>query len=434
MFEPEPDAEPPSVVDALMAPSDVAVWAAAARPGPNVIGLISMIDAGRVEADARVDLLVALERQVAWLHARQVQVLAALDADPVRLSGEESVDFTCEQVAAALRLSSRTAADRLATARIIHDRLPATEAMLARGEITYLHARRLAEAVLRFPDETTSAIEERSLRRAGEQTLAQFTATLRRAVISADPRGAEERHAAALEERRVVITPADDGMAHLWALLPAEGAALIGCALDSLAGATAPGPDSRCTDQRRADAFVDVFASVLGDPQLPGQHGKRPRIQVTVPLSTLLGQNDQPAELAGYGPITAQQARRLAADETSTWCRLVTDPVTGALLDYGRKTYRPPADLAEFVMARDRTCVLPGCRRPARRCDLDHAKPWREGGSTSAQNLHPLCRRHHRAKHVGGWSVAQQDDGAYRWTSPTGHHYVVRPPAYPPDG
>ena len=228
------------------------------------------------------------------------------------------------------------------------------------------------------------------------------------------------------------ISPADDGMASLWALLPADGAALIGCVLDSLA-AVRDGQDERSCDQRRADALVDVFARVLGDPSLPEQHGARPTIQVTVGLSTLFGLDELPAELAGYGPITAAAARRIAADPTGTWRRLVTDPATGALLDCGRSTYRPPADLAEFVIARDQHCVFPGCRRRARRCDLDHQQAWESGGPTTAENLAPLCRRHHRAKHHAGWQRRRQPDGSYQWTAPTGHTYHVTPPRYPPD-
>ncbi|HEY3087373.1 MAG TPA: DUF222 domain-containing protein, partial [Jatrophihabitantaceae bacterium] len=40
--------------------------------------------------------------------------------------------------------------------------------------------------------------------------------------------------------------------------------------------------DARSADQRRADALVDVFTRVLGDPALPEQHGQRPAINVTV--------------------------------------------------------------------------------------------------------------------------------------------------------
>jgi hypothetical protein len=151
----------------------------------------------------------------------------------------------------------------------------------------------------------------------------------------------------------VVFTAQDDGITELWALLPADGAALIETVLNSLASAQT---DDRNADQRRADALVDAFARVLGDPSLPEQHGRRPAIQVTVQLSTLLGCDEQPAHLDGYGPVTATMARRLASDESGTWRRLVTDD-TGQLLDYGRRTYRPPANLTDHVIARDKTCT-----------------------------------------------------------------------------
>jgi len=173
---------------------------------------------------------------------------------------------------------------------------------------------------------------------------------------------------------------------------------------------------------------VDVFARVLSDPALPEHHGHRPAVQVTVALSTMLGCDESPADLDGYGPITAQTARRIAADPTGTWRRLLTDPATGRLLEYGRTTYRAPADLTDYVIARDRRCTFPGCRRPARHCDLDHADPWCSGGDTCPHNLHALCRRHHRAKHDAGWRVEHREDGSYVWTAPTNHAYVIPPP------
>jgi hypothetical protein len=98
--------------------------------------------------------------------------------------------------------------------------------------------------------------------------------------------------------------------------------------------------------------------------QAPRYHGLRPQINVSVALSTLLGTDEQPGELDGHGPIPADLARRLAADPSGTWRRLVTDEL-GHLVDYGRTTYEPPTDLAQFVIARDRTCRAPGCERPA---------------------------------------------------------------------
>ena len=302
-------------------------------------------------------------------------------------SGTKVIDYTGEQVGAALRVSPGTAERRLSIARTLVDRLPATLDLLRCGQITYPYAMKLAEAVITFDDETTAKIERRVLTRAAEQTLSQFGTSLRRAVIAADPRRAAQRHDETVAQRRVVFTPQDDGVTELWALLPADGAALIEAVLNSLAtGQT----HDRSADQRRADALVDVFARVLGDPSLPEQHGQRPAIQVSASLGTLLGCDNQPAELDGYRPITSAVARRLATDSSGAWRRLVTDD-TGQLLDYGRRTYRPPANLTDHVIARDKRCTFPGCRCPARLCDLDHGEAWREGGETNSETSAPYA-------------------------------------------
>jgi Domain of unknown function (DUF222) len=419
MFEHAP---PISEVDVLASPDPVAAELATSLPRPDDMLALFLLDPDALSDAGRIDLLVAFERHIA-LQAAQQQVLASLDGRALDWSGKKLIDYTREQVGAALRLSPGTAERRLAVARTLVDRLPATLDLLRSGQLTYLHAMKLAEGVTPFDDEVASEIEERVLVRAPEQALAQFGASLRRAVIGVDPRRAEQRHEDAIEQRRVVFTPQDDGITELWALLPAEGAVLIEAVLHSLASGQT---DARSADQRRADALIDVFARVLADPNLPEQHGQRPAIQVTVPLSTLLGCDEQPAHLDGYGPITAALARHLATDPTGTWRRLLTDP-TGQLLDHGRRTYRPPANLTHHIIARDQTCTFPSCRRPAKLCDLDHAEAWATGGPTTSQNVGPLCQRHHNAKHNAGWQVTRQPDGTREWTSPTGHRYSVRP-------
>jgi hypothetical protein len=158
------------------------------------------------------------------------------------------------------------------------------------------------------------------------------------------------------------------------------------------------------------------------------------QVQVIVPATTLLGLDDQPAELAGYGPIPASLARELAAD--ATWRRLLTDPVTGTLLDTGTTGYRPPAAMVRYVRARDRTCIFPGCHRPADTCDIDHRTPY-PAGATTPHNLACLCRHHHRLKHQAGWTLTRTPDGTHTWTTPTGrrHHRPPTPltaPAPPP--
>jgi hypothetical protein len=231
-------------------------------------------------------------------------------------------------------------------------------------------------------------------------------------------------------------------MAGLWSVLPADEATRVHRTLDAAARTARAAGDDRTLDQLRADGLTDLVlhrACPAGDAALDGTgccvERRRPDAQVvvTVPLSTLIGLDEQPAHLGGYGPVDATTARALAAG--GVWRRLVTDPLSGAVLDLGRTRYRPTAALAEHVRARDRTCVRPGCSAPAESCDLDHTVGFHpppgadpaEGGRTSADNLGPLCRRDHRLKTDSGFALRQVAPGRFEWITPTGQRYLVEP-------
>ena len=161
-----------------------------------------------------------------------------------------------------------------------------------------------------------------------------------------------------------------------------------------------PATDPRTMDQKRADLLVDAVLSGLPVDGLPVLQGRRPSINVVVSADTLLGLDDQPAHLTGYGPITAETARRLAADGSGTWRRLLTDPDTGALLDISGNRYRPPQRLRDFVSARDDVCAFPTCNQPGYRCEYEHTvafsakagrpaaatEHWPAAGTTSANS------------------------------------------------
>jgi hypothetical protein len=110
-------------------------------------------------------------------------------------------------------------------------------------------------------------------------------------------------------------------------LLDAPDAALVMSTVNALAAKT-DAADDRPIEARRADAFVAMFTGAPSVSGLPQAHRSPAQIQVTVPATTLLGLTDTPGELAGYGPITAEVARRIAAH--GTWRRLLTDPVSGS--------------------------------------------------------------------------------------------------------
>ena len=131
-------------------------------------------------------------------------------------------------------------------------------------------------------------------------------------------------------------------------------------------------------------------------------------------------------------PVTARAARELMA-EAARWRWIRTDPATGVVVDLTSPRYTPPAPLASFVKVRDRTCRFPRCQRQARQCDVDHRTPW-PAGPTNLDNCASLCRRHHRAKHEGGWHLTQLRPGWFEWFSPLGYRHVVAPdPVADPD-
>ncbi|HJQ42060.1 MAG TPA: HNH endonuclease signature motif containing protein, partial [Jatrophihabitantaceae bacterium] len=163
---------------------------------------------------------------------------------------------------------------------------------------------------------------------------------------------------------------------------------------------------------------------------------------VTIAEATLAGRDDEPADLQGHGPISADHAREIVGRPGTVLRELRVDPQgrllqygtdrPGRQLDYARSTRTAPADLDRYIRARDVTCRFPSCTRPAATAELDHITPWSDGGPTSAANLHALCARHHHARHEGRWKVRRTHDGTTCWTSPTGHHYQVPPHTYQP--
>jgi hypothetical protein len=389
--------------------------------GPEWASRLARTDLDRLGDDDLVEVIAGWDRLASWAQARQAGAIAVfaqrrppVDRDDHGVSVSE---FAADELAVALRLSRPAAQARLHTALDLVGRLPATLHAWSTGAIDAVKARSVVDATRPLTPTQATAVEDRVLPRAGGQTLGQLRAALARAVIAADPTGAQHRHDAAYAERRVVLTPAGNGMAELWALLRAADATALYHQLTTTAKKTA---DGRSMDARRADALAG-----LAHTRGPGQPAPA-LIQVTVAATTLLGADHHPAHLTGYGPITAAEARRIAAD--GRWRRLLTDPATGALLDYGRRSYPPPAPLADHIRARDHTCRFPGCRQPATTADLDHTTPY-PTGPTTATNLAALCRHHHRLKHHTRWTVTQDDDATLTWTTPTGRRHTTTPPA-----
>ena len=132
---------------------------------------------------------------------------------------------------------------------------------------------------------------------------------------------------------------------------------------------------------------------------------------------------DGALELAdGATYVFAETSRRLACDASVV---VMHHDTNGTMLDVGRKTRTIPTAIRRALLARDTRCRFPGCS--ARRCDAHHVVHWIDGGSTCLENLVLLCRRHHRAIHEGGFTLAQHADGSLIVHRPDGRPLEIAP-------
>lgn len=352
------------------------------------------------------------ERQVAVTQARQLRLLARYQEVRER-AGKLAGRSAPEEVAVALRYAPARAANELHAAMDLIARLPDTVGALESGKIDLPRARAIADVTRVLDVDKARAVEAKVLPKAVDgYVLQQVRSSTRYYVLKADPHGATKRRERTVQDRRASFQPLDDGGGEVAIVGSGERTYLAWSVCDTLARRQRAAGDERTLDQLRHDI---ALARLIGTDTQP--------VQVTaylhVPATTIAGVSDDPGILDGYGPLTAQACRELAARD-ALWRRVFTDPIKGTVRDVDRQTYQPPAALRELVEVRDGTCRFPGCTRPAHRCEIDHTKDWAKGGTTSETNLGASCKPHHRLKHLCGWTLEQSEPGTFTWRSPVG--------------
>ena len=334
-------------------------------------------------------------------------------------------------------------------------------------------------------------LEERVLARAMRGTVGDVRSAVRSAARRIDPALVSERARRARRDLDVRVWHDDTGVSTLSARLLTEQAMAVASAIEEVAHDVRrqplDGPGAISAGERRAEALVALVLRVPGEVvgeagdehspgsaagsaegPVPGSHSSvrgadwlgavpgavdapsprgdleaggaefasavRPapslppaHMVLVMDLPTLMAMRDDPVAVLRAGNVPAEVARALAAD--ATFRRAIVDPLTGQLLDYGRRTYAVPDPLRRFIELRDRVCRFPGCSRAADQCQIDHAVAWDDGGHTSAANTGALCQRHHQLKTHGGWRIVESRvDGSCTWRSPLGREYPVEPP------
>jgi hypothetical protein len=405
--------------------------------GPGLHAALLELESVALGSTAAVRAAALWAKVIAHCQARQmVAVTEAMSGCEVLAfqSGHDAKQLAGEEIAAMTSVSSGAGINQVYLVAQIGDTLPLSWEALDRGELTLDHVRRLAKVTRVCTPRVAGAVDARVVPAAIARgwTPGELHGAAMKAVIALDPDGAADRAGKAKTAADVRLYPGE----HETATLEASGDAVIlrqvMDKIETRATQLAADFDGLPAGLRRLEALADLIL---------GPQAAQPTVEVvlTMDLDTWLGLNQNPGELSGYGPITAETARQLAQD--ASFRRLITDPVTSATLDLGLSRYRPSAPLRRFICARDRTCQFPGCQRPARHTDLDHRIDYHPatGGFTTTANLHCLCRMHHNLKTRKLWHVDINPDGTETWTSALGFTYTKRADRYlieplePPD-
>jgi len=271
-------------------------------------------------------------------------------------------EFTGDELSLALAESKGAAAGLLDLSWDLEVKLPGTKAAFADGTLRVSKASIIADATRTLNPEQARAAETLVLGRAGKLTPGGLRAAIARAVMQVAPDAARKRREEAARDARVERWAEDSGNAALVGreLPPAEVLAAdqrITWWAQQLKKAGLDGT----MDELRARAYLDLLLdkdsrpAARTDPAPPGDGGSGPpgpegpggtpqapgartggvpagfagRVNLTIPLATLLGLADRPGEIPGIGPIDPDLARDLAqsaaGNPRSTWCVTVTD-------------------------------------------------------------------------------------------------------------
>lgn len=391
------------------------------------------------------------------------------------------IDPVVAEIALAARWSEHETRSRLHTARVLEALLPATSTAMTEGRISAGHATVIAEAAGRLavglgvdvthPDreadagwqqlqEMSTALDTCGVARAVTTHRTGTRQTVHRLVDRLDPIGMRKRREKAAAQRCVFVVPERDGNSLLIARMSTLHANACLTAITHHANTlreTNPQIADMTGGEARTQALTDLLlkaghhTGMHRETNAADTHTATTRIgqalsasiDVVITLDALLGlraaAGDDLALIRGPGGlddwIPAAEIRDLITDGADiTLRRLVTEPLTGHLLDASPTRYAPSERLRAFITARDQRCRWPGCTARAQHCDLDHATPYDQGGPTVRANLGALCRGHHRIKtHAGHHITHSLDDGSCTITTSTGLTFTHQAPAVLPD-
>lgn len=407
----------------------------------DLLAIGALLETTSVEPDERAvyEQLDALERLKGQVSARQAALAQDLterqreraEAEKAAGSGRRPVPperVVGSQVALARRESPHRGRALVTLAEALRD-LPETRAALTRGEIP----ERRAEIVVRGTSDltregrlTVDATLASDLPDLGDEKLRR---RVRRLAIAVDDASEQARIQRVRESRRVVGRVLPDGTHQLTAYLaPEQYAAALATLHEAVATARAAG-DPRTTGQVMADVLAESLSGSVFDGHVPA------KINLTMPVETLLGTDDGPAILEHVGPIPAALARDIAGGALRNVRSLVRRLFTqdGVLVAMEQASRRFTGELAEFLALREHgVCRTPWCNATVKQ--RDHIRGVADGGATTADNGQGLCEVCNYVKEAGFRQEVASDTGEQHTVvthTPAGLSYEARAPDQP---
>ncbi len=400
--------------------------------------VLSRIGEGSDDAE-RIDLIRALEELKCSAEAAQALLTATFDRSQREAEARAGVPeerqgrAVAAQVALARRESPHRGRQHVGLALVLRDEMPATRAAFRAGRITEWRAMLLARETSCLSRADRAEVDRRV---AGDPDVlesmgdGEVVAAAREAAYELDPVSFVERRRRAEADRRVSLRPAPDVMSQLSTLLPVKAGVAVWAVLTREADRARAAGDVRSRGQIMADTLVHrVLNPGEGDRSVPLM------INVVVPDSVLLGDDDGFGWVEHYGPVPGDLLREWIAANAEQgvdqWVRrLYASPKTGELVSMDSKSRRFEGALADYLRLRDQKCRTLYCDAPVRH--LDHAEAYADGGPTSAANGQGLCEYCNYAKDALGWSAMPRPGPRHtiETVTPTGHRYISTAPRF----
>lgn len=378
----------------------------------------------------RLDASIADDELLLSTALQIEQARRALDAVSTRVLGEldarGTTDFAAGQrtprwLAHNAGTAGATASGRVKVGRALRGPLSEVAPLFARGEISFDHAKALADACNPRIADRFGPVALVFAQNCSGVVFEQWRAELHAAVSLLDEDGAHDpaddlhrnrlTKAETIDETyllRAQVTGSDGLLVHQTIDAVADELFQAMCADEDLAAADLRAPARQTVE---ALALVEICRRAMA---VDLDSTRAPLTDVTLVIN---------AEI----PDRAHTPQGVMLQDGSTrhlLCDARLRPIVvdglGVPLDMGRSARLARPAQRRAMALRDGGCVFPGCALPATWCDAHHLDGWQIGGRTDVARMACLCRHHHGVVHRTGWQMHARPDGRFWFTTPYG--------------